>query len=673
MILATLLGATLALAPADVTTASLLAELADARAIARLPDPPYRLLQASSYDRRSKEPKLEEGWFANDDWGKFVRTEQREGRTESVMMDAAGPGAVVRIWSPNPKGTMRIYLDGAERPVLEASMSALLDGRALWGDSAHAAPLAGERSRGWNLFLPIPFATRCVITTDDGEGVYYQVDWRAYPEGTPVRSFERAQVPAAPAATGALATLAAPASVPGGQMTVASAGRAPLLARTGAGGCIESIEIEVEAGPNWKSALGKLVLDGVFDGERTVQVPLTALCSWAPGAQVADARRAVACSDAGVLRAVIAWPMPFAEGANLGLVNLGTEPVRVRAVVHTGEWTWDGRSMHFHADWHRLRALRTRPMRDVSFLDATGEGVYAGDSLQVLNPVDAWWGEGDEKIRVDGEAFPSSFGTGTEDYYGYGWCDQRPFRHPLHSQTLCDGDGTGTNWGRTIVTRLRGLDGVPFQSRLQMDMELWHWGDCTISYAPTTMWYARPGARRATGFDAGECMRGDPTLPEPMRLAGAVECERMQVGATSPGLQHGVQSLREFAAGSFSGDRQLWVRATAVGDWIELLVPAPAGPCSVRLFATKSWDYGVVRFAVDGVEAGKPVDLCSGMQGRVLPVGPIDLGVHTATDGVLRVRATLVGRSAAAQAPGTFFGLDAVVVAPVAAGAAPAR
>jgi hypothetical protein len=38
-----------------------------------------------------------------------------------------------------------------------------------------------------------------------------------------------------------------------------------------------------------------------------------------------------------------------------------------------------------------------------------------------MNPVTIWWGEGDEKIWVDGEAFPSIFGTGTEDYYAYSW------------------------------------------------------------------------------------------------------------------------------------------------------------------------------------------------------------------------------------------------------------
>ena len=38
-----------------------------------------------------------------------------------------------------------------------------------------------------------------------------------------------------------------------------------------------------------------------------------------------------------------------------------------------------------------------------------------------------WWGEGDEKFYVDGERFPSTFGTGSEDYVGYAWSAEAPF------------------------------------------------------------------------------------------------------------------------------------------------------------------------------------------------------------------------------------------------------
>ena len=63
------------------------------------------------------------------------------------MMDAEGPGAVVRIWSANPAGTLRVYLDHAVEPVLEVPMTEVLGGTF----PGLPKPLAGERSRGWNL------------------------------------------------------------------------------------------------------------------------------------------------------------------------------------------------------------------------------------------------------------------------------------------------------------------------------------------------------------------------------------------------------------------------------------------------------------------------------------------------------------------------------------------
>ena len=54
-------------------------------------------------------------------------------------------------------------------------------------------------------------------------------------------------------------------------------------------------------------------------------------------------------------------------------------------------------------------------------------------------PGAAWWGEGDEKIYVDGEAFPSLFGTGTEDYFGYAWSTTETFAHAYHAQTRAPG------------------------------------------------------------------------------------------------------------------------------------------------------------------------------------------------------------------------------------------
>ena len=63
--------------------------------------------------------------------------------------------------------------------------------------------------------------------------------------------------------------------------------------------------------------------------------------------------------------------------------------------------------------------------------------------LHIWNPQGGWWGEGDDKFFVDGEKFPSSFGTGSEDYFGYAWSSPVLFQHAYHNQTHNDGGSKG--------------------------------------------------------------------------------------------------------------------------------------------------------------------------------------------------------------------------------------
>ncbi len=75
---------------------SLLDQMTDLAGLASFPNPSYTCKQFSSYDRKAKSP--DQDWFANGDAGQYLRVEDRSGRKEYVMMDAKGPGAVVRIW-----------------------------------------------------------------------------------------------------------------------------------------------------------------------------------------------------------------------------------------------------------------------------------------------------------------------------------------------------------------------------------------------------------------------------------------------------------------------------------------------------------------------------------------------------------------------------------------------
>ena len=185
-------------APDDIGVGRLLEELADLTSVAQLPDPPYVARMASSYDRRSRSQEDSTTWFANEDWASrerphFERVDDIAGRREYVLLDVEGPGALVRLWTATPTGTLRIYVDGQERPVLEAPMLELLS-----GSDVIPRPFAHVAARGYSAYFPIPFRAACRVTVDDIvasnpfvpgplEKFYYQINYRLYAKEAALR------------------------------------------------------------------------------------------------------------------------------------------------------------------------------------------------------------------------------------------------------------------------------------------------------------------------------------------------------------------------------------------------------------------------------------------------------------------------------------------------------
>jgi hypothetical protein len=414
---------------------------------------------------------------------------------------------------------------------------------------------------------------------------------------------------------------------------------------------VQILEVHLD-NPDAQS-LRSLILRVTFDGEESIWCPVgdffgsgvgvNALKSW---------NRSVNNANSLICR----WSMPFKESASFKLLNLGKTPIHASLSVGTRPWAWDARSMHFHANWRQQNPLPTRPMSDWNYIAIAGKGVYVGDTLCVFNPVTDWWGEGDEKVWVDTDKFPSLFGTGSEDHYGYAWGDTHLFQSPFSNQVRCDGPGSQ---GHTVVTRTRVLDAIPFTQSLKFDMEVWHWKDCSVGYAATTYWYALPGATSNRGPEPIEAARAIPEIPAPMTLKDAVECEKMTVVAHTPGLPIETQrgGLKE---GSWSAGAQLFVRANKPGDFIELKVAsAQTKPKKLTLYATKSFDYGVLRLSVNGNAVEKEFDAYAA---TAAASGPIELGVFEPHDGDFILRVDVTGSNPAAKGTKSFFGLDAVTV-----------
>ena len=161
--------------------------------------------------------------------------------------------------------------------------------------------------------------------------------------------------------------------------------------------------------------------------------------------------------------------------------------------------------MRFHARWRPDDVVQGTPFRDWNYIDIRGLGVFVGDAWTVLNIQGSWWGEGDEKIYVDDAwdaGFPTHFGTGTEDYYGWAGGEvptrNDEFSVPFLANVRVGGlDGFTT--GFNICTRTRALDAIPFTRRFVFDMESSFGTDIRnswnlLGYSAVTFWYAKPGA-----------------------------------------------------------------------------------------------------------------------------------------------------------------------------------
>jgi hypothetical protein len=666
--------------PADrvVSLRSLLDEMVDGEAAAKWPSPAYWCKEASSHDRHKKDPADPAGWHSNHDYEQFIRIETNGGRQEWVIMEDAGPGAITRFWTPlsqnRDNASIRFYFDGASTPAITARFNDLFRGCDFvpppfafvsWNETdlrnQIKTPRKGARGVGSDLYLPIPFAKGCKITLDKLP-FYYVINYRSYEPGTPVEAFTMADYEAAKATLGRVGEkLLAPAGPsvtgPAKQATLAP-GDELTLDLPGGSAAVGALQVQVDP-KDAPQVLRSTILQATFDDEAAVWCPLGEF--FGAGARlnpVHDWWRSV--SQDGTLTA--RWVMPYQRTARLVLKNLGAKPVALKLTAATAPWVWDERSMYFHANWHAQLELKTRPYSDWNYIELQGRGLYVGDTLTVFSPVRAWYGEGDERIFIDGEQVASHIGTGTEDYYGYAWGMAGFFNSPFISMPQRDFTAQDDWRGYTTTSRVRLLDAIPCRTQLLHNMEIWNWADTRVDYAVGTFFYARPQAkhnRSPQSDEAAQPLRETLQPPALFKIKNALECETMPVVAQSPGLRVGTQDagLQE---GQWSGGQQLFVQATRVGDFIELAVPiSGAQPRKVTIYGTRSWDYGILRFSVNGQPAGKDYDAYAA---QAVASGPIELGTLEPVEGKLTLRVEVVGVNPASRGAHYFFGLDCVVL-----------
>lgn len=494
--------------PKEVSIESLLIEMVDRDALAHFPEKDFRLKQASSYNRASVSPEDSVGWFINKDFNSnendsnFIRIEEINGQKEWVLMEHQGAGAIVRTWMPfrNAKKTgtnsiIKFYLDGSAEPVLQGNMMDLLNGTGLF-----PFPLAHKSLRSAVSFFPIPYAKSCKVTVTE-RPFFYQFTYREYPEGTAIKTFTMDDFNTSKSEINQVCeALNAPNNIRKGKNvkldeTLSSKEEKSVELPQGTS-AIRTLSIKLSSYAD-SLVMRSVVLKMEFDGLPTVWCPVGDFFGSGIGLNPYQGWYRTVSED-GTMSC--RWVMPYQESAKVTVLNLGEKSVDFQLKVVVGDWKWDENSMYFNAAWRGQYPVSTRPYSDWNYVTLKGRGVYVGDALTIMNPVKKWWGEGDEKIWVDGEDFPSIFGTGTEDYYGYSWGGMSTdfYEHPFHAQPRSyvynkfnrkTTEFERNTKGYSTETRTRSLDIMPFGTSLKLDMEVWSWTDCDMAYGVGMYWY----------------------------------------------------------------------------------------------------------------------------------------------------------------------------------------
>ncbi|MBM4017830.1 MAG: DUF2961 domain-containing protein [Planctomycetes bacterium] len=640
------LAAPLAAAPAaaqeKLTYIDLVRRLTDLERLAVLPPPGSTCAQWSSYDRASKFDEAAGKyvrWDANGDGTGIIR---REGDLE-VMAEMEGPGCIWRIWSARAEaGHVKIYLDGAAEPAVDLPFAGYFDCK---NEPFVYPSLVHMTAKGINNYVPIPYARSCKVVAEKGWGRYFQFVYETFPKGTAVPTFSRAlsagETAALKAADGILSGRQGqdPAGRRPGEQTLAktvavAAGKAETVAALEGEGAVTALRVKVAGLASREgeiAALRELALRITWDGEArpAIWAPLGDFFGTAPGINKYKSLP-LGVTDEGFYSF---WYMPYGKGAVIEVANDGAAERQVEVRVTRAPLARPAEGLgRFHAKWHRDALLPAEPERaiDWTILKTAGRGRFLGVMLHVWNPKGGWWGEGDEKFFVDGEKFPSTIGTGSEDYFGYAWCTPQVFENAYHNQTLVTG-----NRGHVSVNRWHMADNIPFQKSFEGCIEKYYPNAKPTRYACVAYWYLAPG-----GSDPYEPAPAAERLnywPEPVEAApppkpagprvtvpGALEGETLEVIARTGG-QTRTQDLAQYA-GAWSGQAHLWWTGAKPGDRLDLAVPV-AGAGRYRLTAqmTKARDYGIVQLYLDDKKLGGPLDLYNP---EVVPTGAMDLGVH---------------------------------------------
>ncbi len=382
--------------------------------VSRLDEPHnWQVRQISSFDRSGGN---NDNRFGEQVWSGGV-----------VLADLEGPGVVTRIWTRNPHGTLFIFVDDIEHPIITTPFEGLFSGHVEFDSPAFnlfSPPFTNQGSGGYYSYVPIPYESRCrIMATGVDDSLGYQVTYIDLPAGSPIQSFDLTLSKDDQRffkrwrddweSTSYRWSDRKTEKVWRSRHNYYPGGDYPLVPLEGSG-VITEIEINLES-------YDQVALDGVwiaifFDGQEDpgVLAPI--------GDFFAASSKDVEDYDSAALgriegRMWCRYPMPYRESANIRIINESGEIADIEYFV-----TWrEGEVEHDNYFFARYNSGVTVEGEPYGVVSIDGEGHFVGSSISASNAESLIILEGDDSYSIDGRPGSDFHGTGTDDYFNAGW------------------------------------------------------------------------------------------------------------------------------------------------------------------------------------------------------------------------------------------------------------
>lgn len=177
------------------------------------------------------------------------------------------------------------------------------------------------------------------------------------------------------------------------------------------------------------------------------------------------------------------WPMPFRRRCRITFENTADEAMVLYYQINYALGPVPAEAACFHAQFRRVNPLPYKAVH--TLLDGVrGRGRYVGTAIAWGVNNNGWWGEGEIKFYLDGDAeHPTICGTGTEDYFcgSYNF-ENRETKSYQEFSTAYAGlpqvirpDGTYRSQTRFSLYRWHITDPVRFDSDIRVTLQALGW------------------------------------------------------------------------------------------------------------------------------------------------------------------------------------------------------